>query len=531
MSRKYKYITSFENIISASLNFEETQMISRASLDSLKSLIPKDVNLDKNIDLIGASFNAAIVNKFNKNGDGIDTNTAIAFKDYFIHKPTNIEHKKQRIVGHIVNSAFSSIGENKILTNEDVKGKVEPFNIALAAVIYKTVDKQFADALIESNNQDSNLYQKISASWEIGFNEYVIAVGSSDLRNAELITKQAQIEEMKKYLRSFDGPGTLNDGTPIYRLVTGRIYPLGIGFTTNPAADVQGVVIDTGDSEVEDDENEDKSEEDESIEVNSSNIIEILEKKISQTENINVNSNKTKNMDLTLQDIVSALKAVLNEKNEAPKFTEEAVANISLKIADSIKEKNEEIKAKIALAEESKLKAEAEAEQVKKDLEKNTQVLQETTAKLAELENKIAAQASQELFSSRMGSLDAEYDFEDIDRQLLAKELSSLDGSEASFNSYKEKLAIVYRHKSKAFKTEQEKSFQEKLEAELAKRISNTAKASEIEKTIEVETALANAKTENTSIPAQNIDVTEAAPSWKEKIAKAFDKKNITINY
>jgi hypothetical protein len=130
-----------------------------------------------------------------------------------------------------------------------------------------------------------------------------------------------------------------------------------------------------------------------------------------------------------------------------------------------------------------------------------------------------------------MGSLDAEYDFEDIDRQLLAKELSSLDGSEASFNSYKEKLAIVYRHKSKAFKTEQEKSFQEKLEAELAKRISNTAKASEIEKTIEVETALANAKTENTSIPAQNIDVTEAAPSWKEKIAKAFDKKNITINY
>ena len=153
----FLYRTKFDNIVTASLNFDNNVLLSQASLEPLKSIIPSSVNLEKNVDLVGAAFNAAVVNRFNKNGDGIDTNTAIAFKNYFIHKPTNIEHKKQRVVGHIVNSAFSSYGENKILSDEDVKGTLSPFNIALAAVVYKTVDRDFADALMDSNDPDSAL--------------------------------------------------------------------------------------------------------------------------------------------------------------------------------------------------------------------------------------------------------------------------------------------------------------------------------------------------------------------------------------
>ena len=51
------------------------------------------------------------------------------------------------------------------------------------------------------------------------------------------------------------------------------------------------------------------------------------------------------------------------------------------------------------------------------------------------------------------------------------------------------------------------------------------------EKTVEVETALANAKTEDPSIPAQNIEVTEEQKSWKERISKAFSKENIKIQF
>ena len=516
----FKYRTSFENFVTASLNFDNNVLVSKASLDSLKTLIPSSVNLDTNVDLIGAAFNAAVVNKFNKNGDGIDTNTAIAFKNYFIHKPTNIEHKKQRVVGHIVNSAFSAMGSNKIISDEDVKDKLDAFNIALAAVVYKTVDRNFADALMESNDPESNLFQRISASWEIGFNEYVVAVGSDNLKDAEIITDAKQLTEFKKYLRGFDGPGVMNDGTPVYRLVTGRIYPLGIGFTTNPAADVQGVIIDDGSSEMI--KNDTEAEEIESFEVNSLDLLRINKKIFSQEEKTTVNTSKINTMDL--EQILSALKTVLAEKQETVNFNEEAVANISHKIAESIKSKNDEFKSQLQAAEEAKLKAVAEAEKLREDLNA-------TISKLSELESAVATKNSQELFNTRMGILDQEFDFDDLDRSILAKDITSLDSSDEAFASYKEKLSVVYRHKSKAFKTEQEKVFQDRLEAELAKRLKDTQAVAQVtEKTVQVETALANAKEEAAVISSQ-IEVTEAQPSWKEKIAKAFSKENITIKY
>ena len=37
----------------------------------------------------------------------------------------------------------------------------------------------------------------------------------------------------------------MDDGTRLYRLVIGEVYPLGIGFTTTPAADVKGIVVDS----------------------------------------------------------------------------------------------------------------------------------------------------------------------------------------------------------------------------------------------------------------------------------------------
>ena len=69
MSLPYKYTASFDNIIVASSQIEDSN-ISRASLESLRPLIPSNIDLDKNIDLVGVAFNAAVVNKFNKNNIG-----------------------------------------------------------------------------------------------------------------------------------------------------------------------------------------------------------------------------------------------------------------------------------------------------------------------------------------------------------------------------------------------------------------------------------------------------------------------------
>ena len=236
---------------------------------------------------------------------------------------------------------------------------------------------------------------------------------------------------------------------------------------------------------------------------------------------------------MDLEQILSALKTVLAEKQDSVKFSEEAVASISAKIAESIKLKNDEIKLEMEKAEIAKAEAVAQAEQFKKDLEENNKKLSETAAKLVELENTISAQAAQELYSSRMNVLDSEYDLDEVDRQFLAKEVSVLANTDEAFASYKDKIAVLFRHKSKASKLDQDKIFQERLEAELAKRMGQvkTQPTEVVEKTVEVETALANAKREEPAIPAQSITPSETKTSWKERLGKAFSKENITVKF
>ena len=80
--KKYKYSTKFNFEVSAA-SLDEYQNVSEASLKSLRDLIPDDVDLERNIDITAVAFNAAVVNKFNKNGDGIDSKSAITQQRLF----------------------------------------------------------------------------------------------------------------------------------------------------------------------------------------------------------------------------------------------------------------------------------------------------------------------------------------------------------------------------------------------------------------------------------------------------------------
>ena len=50
--------------------------------------------------------------------------------------------------------------------------------------------------------------------------------------------------KLSRYLRTNDGSGETADGVMVNRLIVGEIFPLGIAFTTNPAAEVKGVYVD-----------------------------------------------------------------------------------------------------------------------------------------------------------------------------------------------------------------------------------------------------------------------------------------------
>ena len=62
----HKYTTTFDFEVTACQEIGGVD-ISKANIENLRDLIPSSVNLEKNIDLMGVAFNAAVVNEFNKN--------------------------------------------------------------------------------------------------------------------------------------------------------------------------------------------------------------------------------------------------------------------------------------------------------------------------------------------------------------------------------------------------------------------------------------------------------------------------------
>jgi hypothetical protein len=162
------------------------------------------------------------------------------------------------------------------------------------------------------------------------------------------------------------------------------------------------------------------------------------------------------------------------------------------------------------------------------------------------LSEEIDSRKSEDAFNARMEDVDATYDLSEEDRKVLASEVEAINLDEASFEEYKSKLSVMWAHKSKEYLAEQEKAFEEKLEAELQKRLqgmetseasdaSDTSEETETEESEaseEVEEVLENAETEEEEVIANN-NTTSAVEevSLREKFAEAFAKENISIKF
>lgn len=502
----YKYTATFEAEV-FSCDIGGGSFISKASLDNLESLIPKGIDFEDNIDLFGVAFNAAVVNKFNKNGDGIDSKTAIEYTKNFVHKPTNIEHDKDKIVGHIASAGWSEYGTSRIMSAEELDGYTKPFNIALGALVYKSANSTFAEAIEKSVDPKEGAYHSISTSWEVGFSEFVLAVGSEYLEEARIVSDPKEMEEMVGCLRSFGGCGKTDKGEVVNRLITGKIYPLGIGYTTNPAADVKGIYM--------------KSEEENPIK-----IIDKRDKNISQSQKTNVTLKKTNSMET--EKVINELKDLLADK----KFSQEAIASMTSTFADAIKEKDEEFRAELAQAQEEKEAVAKEQAELKSSVEELMSKFDEAQMKIADYESALKAEEAIARFNERMDVLDQKFDLKDEDKEFLAKELKDIDEAEEAFASFESKLEVLWKHKSKEAQAEFEKQIEARIQQEVEKRISKPA-AEAIEEVVASKTdeeILDGAETTEAAIANSNEEVSREEKTMREKFSAAFDRSNIEIS-
>lgn len=512
--QKYKFESIFANIkIRPVVSEEKDKYLSVASLDKLRKFLP-EINTDENVDLLPVAFDACVVNRVNKNGDVIDGETAAKIAKNFVNKPINIEHNRKQVIGCILSANFSKFGSNESLAEADIKSMKTPFNITLGGVIWKVVDKDLADQIEESNDPTSDNYMSISASWELGFNDYNIVVldnGEKNIENGTVISDASEIDKIKDNLRGFGGNGKLDDNKSVYRQVLGKVVPLGIGFTLNPAADVQGVATPPEEPIKIELKTNKSSEEIELKEEKEAQIVEepvlASENNISQEESLDVKKERIYMKITKIEDITDSL------------LKEVTASSIVDFVAEELKKANETFLAEKS-AQENELKAAnekiatvtAEHEAVKKQVE-------ELNQKLATIEAEKLAKAQEEAFNMRMASFDEEYDLSDEDRKVLASDLKDLN--EEAFSAYKNKMAILMKEKNKAAK-KAKMAKEEEMKASVASQEVKASEevAQEISTTQEVvEQAVDNGSKASIEIPNS---APASQPSVKEKYAAAF---------
>lgn len=412
----FKYTTTFSSILRPLVSEEKDKYLALASLIQVGNFIP-EVNTEKNVDLLPVAFNAAVVNRVNKNGDVIDTETAIAAYKDFINKPINIEHNRERIVGVILTAGFSEFGSDVSLSEEQVKDLKGPFNITLGGVIWKISNPSLAEKIEESSDETSDQYQKISASWELGFNDYNLVVIEGESKNIEdgtNISDASQIESMRNSLRAFGGSGKLDKNKSIYRKVIGNVVPLGIGLTETPAADVKGVAT---------------------LKIEAKE--QIIEENISKIDKLDVNTN--------IENNVMKIQSIKDITDESLK--QATASQISDLIEQELKSASEKFAAEKASVETA-LQA---AKEQYATLQANQETLEKEIAALkASLEaSEVEKQKilAAEKFNERMSAFDSEYDLDDESRQVIASDIADLDDD--AFAAYKNKMAVFMKNKKK----------------------------------------------------------------------------------
>lgn len=537
--KDFKYSIRFDGIIvQAMVSSDEDKYLAVASVDQLKEYLPKNVDLDVNRDLMGVAFDAFVVNRGNKNGHIISTDVALAMVENFINKPFNIEHNRKVVVGVCTGYGFSEFGSSKPLSLEEVKGMKDPFNVVLSGYVWKIVNPDFASELVESSDPSSNKYLSVSASWELGFNEFNVAKGNKNLADATIIEKEEEIVELKDRLKVFGGNGYTEDGEIVLLNLQGNVLPLGIGFTNTPAAEVSGVVISydklqteetvkakeekyvcakcgykgseaevcpkCGTEDYEEIEEEDNEEENE---VESSEIK--INKKSVQEENNNVKNNmQLKNIDDITEDSIKEVAA-----SQVREFISNRIADLAKEWQSKVEEKETALKA----AEDQIAELKTSLESIKADSEK---VKEEFT----KIQEDLKAKEIEANFQRRMSLLDEEFDLTDEDRSIIAEDLNAIENDE-QFEKWYKKFSTFAAAKKKSAKVVKEEAMKE---GETTKKEMKEEKAAEIvaseEKTVEEVISSAEVKEEvlpNASSPQEATLV--------DKISAAFNKNSVKI--
>lgn len=464
----YPFKSVFAARIQKISNSELDKYIATAGLEKLTKILPKEINLEENPDLIGVVGNLCVGGICNKNGDSISNETAIKIAKSFVWKYVDINHKKNVLCGTICNYGFSKYGTNEILTEDEAKQEKNPINISIAVLLYKSVlNDRFIDLLESSVDENSPEYNSLSFSWELLFKDYDICVGSKYVNEAKIVTDKEEKSKYEQYLLNNNGSGKDADGNLVYRLIKDSFcVGLGVGIVNFPAGNVLGL-------EIVNNEDDDDEEENEKSDISQNSKSDVI---LDRNDNKQVNNEEHMPTKITkLSDITDAI------------LKEATASNITEFINGEIEKANEQWKTQLTAKETEVNDLSSKLTSASEKAQKAESDLAELTKKFEDLNSKIVAQETEQTFNSRMSYFDSEYELDKDYRAIIASDIKDLD--EDAFAAYQKKAAILFKSINKKAIAEAK----EKADAEAEKLKQSNASVSNTPDSV-VDEAMKNGK-------------------------------------
>lgn len=483
----------FKCVVRAALPEERDILLSKASIEEIQKYLP-NINVEANSDLLPIVFDSCVVNKFNKNGDGIQSDAASSIAKNFIFKPINVEHKKTNVAGVILGATYTSISGHKELSQEEAASTKDPYYITLSGVLWKYVRPELAEYVEECSDPFSEDFGNVSASWELSFEDYKIALRSDNSKNiegSEIIEDKEKIEEIENSTKG--KTSAKYNGKKVYRIISGGITPIGIGLVENPAADVKGVATPKT-SEIK----ESNSAADSNLTDGGSSLVNVDEKENNTSINKKIIVIESKNLmkltsldQITEEFLKTATAGVIRE------FFEEQI-----KIADKkfLDEKS--------ILEKNKVESDANAKALKEENDKLNSELESLKKKLDEVQASIDKAEKQRLFDARMEIFDSKFELTPEVRKILASELPSISSQE-NFDAYFKKMESLLSIKKEIKK--------------VVASVENSETASS--PATVVEDAVKNGEKQPVVVP----NAKSNEESFVSKFANAFSSKNVTV--
>jgi hypothetical protein len=567
---------------------EKEYDVAIASIHSLASLLPSDLLPEENPDLLYFAANGAVAGVCNENDDCLDPDTAIEIYKSTKNKFLNVDHKRDIVVGSILRSGLSRYGSNELLTEEEAR-ELPYFNLSVASVMWKAVNKKLAALLFEAGNEESDRFGSVSLSWEIFFKGYDIAIGSPILKEARIVTDPEEKEKLQKYLKANKGNGVYQ-GQKVYRVIRNtpehkNVIIGGYSLVTNPAAQVNGIYAITSLRDIGDETSSSKNQlsvelrgelpegkslasfqlEDGSIienvlvkkdgilseSITASLITKILNFKKVEENLEELNENVSQSEKLIVTPIIA--KSLASKDDQPKQFTTKKITDMDIqKLEDiksnwadfsqldesiaynkvseifknGIKEASDKFEKDMKEKDSALASAIEKAEAAQAEAEANKAALAQVKEKLDAIEAEQSAIAAQEKYSARLSQLEDEYDLEDEDRQALASEIVGMD--EEAYAAYKKKFDSLAKYKSKAYKKKMEEEVRAKCMKELESKASVATPT--VTKTVEeiAQEALASTKQDEQFTPSGD---TKAETSTLEKYQSAFASSKVSVKY